>query len=393
MIAYASDRGGSGNQDIWIQQIAGGPPLRRTTHPAQEGSPSFSPDGSKIVFRSTRDGGGIYEIPTLGGTERRIADFGTDTALLPRRLQDRRHQHPGVARYAADENLPSSLPGGSADSVSPGLLRQRRVRQPGSGLVPRRKASPFQRPADRRSGHPRLVGRAGRRRGPGPDGRARRPGPVRRPGRSRTPGTAIGSIYSTGTTVDGVNIYRARIDPKTFKVAGSAERITSGPGMQYQTAALKDGRLVYANITWIANIWLSDADPEPAGSAGRSSPPPRTPWPSSASSLSRDGAKLVFTAFGGVRGRRFEVRWKNLVSGEERSYDIRSIGFGQNPRLSPDGKVFSYRDGPGEQAPDVLRQRPRRKPPEKGAADASSWHFTTTRISPSFWKGSGAWPG
>ena len=30
-------------------------------------SPCYSPDGSKIAFRSNRDGGGIYEIPAFGG--------------------------------------------------------------------------------------------------------------------------------------------------------------------------------------------------------------------------------------------------------------------------------------------------------------------------------------
>ena len=61
--------------------------------------------------------------------------------------------------------------------------------------------------------------------------------------------------YATGTTVEGVNIFRVRIEPQTFKIEGPAERITSGPGMQYLTSVLKDGRIIYANISWLANIW------------------------------------------------------------------------------------------------------------------------------------------
>jgi Tol biopolymer transport system component len=76
MMAYASDRGEDGNLDIWVQQLAGGTPLRLTTDPADDNAPSFSPDGSRIVLQSDRDGGGIYEVGTLGGAERRVAGRG-----------------------------------------------------------------------------------------------------------------------------------------------------------------------------------------------------------------------------------------------------------------------------------------------------------------------------
>ena len=75
-IAYASDRSGDGNLDIWVRQVAGGEPARLTTDPADDHEPSFSPDGSRIAFRSERDGGGIYVVSTLGGDARRIFDRG-----------------------------------------------------------------------------------------------------------------------------------------------------------------------------------------------------------------------------------------------------------------------------------------------------------------------------
>ena len=47
--------------------------MRLTRHAADDVEPSFSADGSRIAFQSSRLGGGIYVIPTLGGEERLLA--------------------------------------------------------------------------------------------------------------------------------------------------------------------------------------------------------------------------------------------------------------------------------------------------------------------------------
>jgi eukaryotic-like serine/threonine-protein kinase len=83
LLAYASDRSGEGNLDIWVQQLSGGEPVRLTNHPSDESTPSFSPDSSRIAFRSDRDNGGIYIISALGGQERLIARSGNDPRFSP----------------------------------------------------------------------------------------------------------------------------------------------------------------------------------------------------------------------------------------------------------------------------------------------------------------------
>ena len=80
LVAYASDRSGDDNLDIWVQQVAGGPPNRLTSNPADDTAPDFSPDGSRIAFLSARDGGGIYVISTLGGEERLVVKSGAWTS-------------------------------------------------------------------------------------------------------------------------------------------------------------------------------------------------------------------------------------------------------------------------------------------------------------------------
>jgi serine/threonine protein kinase len=70
LLAFASDRSGERNLDIWVKQMAGGEPIRLTRNAADDYEPSFSPDGTQIAFRSEREGGGIYVISALGGDGR-----------------------------------------------------------------------------------------------------------------------------------------------------------------------------------------------------------------------------------------------------------------------------------------------------------------------------------
>lgn len=84
LLAYASDRDGSGRCHIWVQQlIPGGEAVQLTRGDAEDYQPAFSPDGSKLVFRSERDAGGIYVIPAIGGEARLVANAGRDPRFSP----------------------------------------------------------------------------------------------------------------------------------------------------------------------------------------------------------------------------------------------------------------------------------------------------------------------
>jgi len=82
-IAYASDRGGRDNLDIYVQDIKGGFIGRFTDDAADDYNPAFSPDGTQIAFRSERNGGGIYQVSTLGGTTHLVVAGGRGPRFSP----------------------------------------------------------------------------------------------------------------------------------------------------------------------------------------------------------------------------------------------------------------------------------------------------------------------
>jgi len=73
----------AGNMDIWRINADGSDLIRLTDHPAHDGLPSESPDGSSIAFVSTRgDKPGIYLMTKNGKNVRRVTPEG-EVAMAP----------------------------------------------------------------------------------------------------------------------------------------------------------------------------------------------------------------------------------------------------------------------------------------------------------------------
>jgi serine/threonine protein kinase/Tol biopolymer transport system component len=80
----------NGRRQIFVRLLAGGPPVQITSGPADHESPRWSPDANAIVYfapaRSDESQGGIWSIPALGGSARRVIDSigGADVSLSGR---------------------------------------------------------------------------------------------------------------------------------------------------------------------------------------------------------------------------------------------------------------------------------------------------------------------
>jgi serine/threonine protein kinase/dipeptidyl aminopeptidase/acylaminoacyl peptidase len=345
LMAYVSDREGKGNLDIWVQQVSGGSPLRLTNNPADDWFPSFSPDGSQIAFRSDRDGGGIYLIDALavGGEPRRIADKGfipkfspdgrwISFMVLPASLESRHYRtyvvpsKGGEPRRILDDFLFGFIEQGAAPVWSPDsknlLFQARRADDPKTRdwwLAPVDGGEPVRTHAIENLGLTTIVQY-----------------PV---------GWAGNNIYFvSGTTIEGINLFRASIAPKIGTVRGPAEAITTGPGMKLFPTVMPDGRIFYSDMTVAMNAWSVAGRTNDGEVSGDPRKLTRDVMQNFNPSVSRDGSRAVFTAFGGAQTAKYELRLVDLRTGEEAKIPLQGRSIWEFPRLSPDGSLLAYRD-------------------------------------------------
>ncbi len=78
---YASSA--DGDSDIYLQRGQGDPINLTPTSPADDTQPAYSPDGSQIVFRSEREGGGLFLMGATGESASRLTDFGYNPVWSP----------------------------------------------------------------------------------------------------------------------------------------------------------------------------------------------------------------------------------------------------------------------------------------------------------------------
>jgi Tol biopolymer transport system component/predicted Ser/Thr protein kinase len=341
-VAYCSDRAGDGALDIWVRHINRPEPVRLTSHPADDWLPSFSPDGSLIVFRSERDGGGLYVINALGGNERRIAPRGLFARFSPDGAHVTYAEDPDFAPWGLLRMLRVPVEGGEPEPLAPGfgVWRPPHSTGPiwspdgrfilfdGAPLDDPRRAGWWVAPTD--GGEPRLSGATEA---------LPRIDVVQIPSIWR-PGQLL---FLAGTTIEGINLYRTRITDEG-QISGPPEPLTAGPGMTWLPSASDNGRLALSRFRWVIHLWEVPLDP----ATGRSVGPPRRishdAVPKFSFSLTRNGDRLVYSAFAGSPdNRRAEVRLQDRVRGEETvTVSMAATSTSTHPRVSPDGALLTW---------------------------------------------------
>jgi len=339
LLAYASDRAGADNLDIWVQQTAGSTPLRLTDDPIDEREPAFSPDGSRIAYRSERDGGGIYLVPTLGGQQPRL--------LVPGGRRPRFSPDGSLVAYWTGSNVGFassagsyrtfvvSVGGGSAREVESFTGARYPVWAPDGHsllLLGSRAMRPladtydwWQVPLDGSSPIP-----VGARALLEPEGIPFQSGDI---GPDDWHDDRV--VFS-----DGRYLWRLRFDRGTSHVS-NAQRLTFGTNLDFQATAAATGAIAFASASVRNNVWALPIDGASGAAAGSPRQVTSGAGVDARPSASRDGQLVAYVG----RVPKASIFIKDLQN--ENTIDVGATGSPFGPAISPDGKYVAYEEGEG----------------------------------------------
>lgn len=348
LLAYASDRSGSGRLHIWVQQfMPNGQTMQLTRGDADDHQPAFSPDGSRLTFRSERDGGGIYLIPAIGGEATLIAKGGRDPRFSPdgrwiAYWQAAMMAAPFVASAGAVYVVPSGggpprpamsdlteagVPEWSEDSKRLIMFGRKDDLPPPAGAW-----NWWVVPVD--GGPATSTGAFALLREKGFSGTDTWEAP-------RVASWHSNELLFSARRGDTSNVWRVHIDRSTSRVTGEPQRLTSGTGLDAYPSMTADGRLLFAGLMNSSDVWILPADTNSATAAGKPQRVTETVGPHHFASLSTDGKLLAYssTRYGHPRA------WiRNLESGT--ATPVASGAASQYvSQLSSDGALLVYSTG------------------------------------------------
>ena len=344
-LAYSSNRGGE--FDVWVQQLSGGDPVQVTKGPGQNWQPDWSPDGNYIAYRSEDAEGGLYIVPSLGGSglQRKVSSFGYHPRWSPDSSQ--------LLFQTSEFSLPSrfyvvSLDGNPPSEVLKDVTATSYARtaawhpdgkrvtavvwDPAQGPIPTFWTGPViggkavkteiapevLKMAEVAAGPPSANWAAG---GPKfswePSGRA---------------------IYFERAFRAAGNIWRMSVDPQTLR-ATAIERLTTGQGPDTELSLSPDGsKLAFTTESKQIRAWMFpfDATSGRITGTGRAvTSPGVAAW---RTSLSRDGKKLAFC---GRRTDKWQLWETSVIEGAEAPV-VADDYTRDAPAWSPDGTQLAY---------------------------------------------------
>ncbi len=344
LLAYASDRAGKGNLDIWVQQLAGGEALQITSDDADERDPSFSPDGSKIVFRSERDGGGIYVVSSLGGEPRRIADHGRRPRFSPDGKQIAFWSGSDLAQVV---HVPGSakiytMP---ANGGTPRQIEERFAIARWPVWSPDGKRLLFfgilsnDDTSETRSDWwlANLDGSPATRTGARLD--FARYGLSAWPEAFYVPAsyTPDGVLFSARKG-DSTNVWRIAISPRTGRSTGNLRRVTGGTGQEAYASMAPGGALVFATIGDNIDLWSLPMDSNGGKQTGEMQRLTQDSAPDFYPSIDTGGKLMAFIS---SRSGRDNVWLKDLQTGRETPVTVNQSSFSLT-LVSGDGSEIVY---------------------------------------------------
>jgi Tol biopolymer transport system component len=337
LIAYASDRGGSGGLDIWVQPTGLERPVRVTSEPGDELEPSFSPADGSIVF--SKGEVGLYVVESPGGAPRLLVSAA-------------RARNP---RFSPDGQWVTYWAGLPVWAVAPGAIGALFV-VPARGGAPRPLAADF---AHARYGAWSADGQkilfvGERSRDPeestldwyivGVDGTEPvRTGAVevlRRAGVKGLPipgGWSADGAVTFATYDDGAsNVWQAAISPSTGRVAGDVVRLTLGTAIERSPAVSSgSGRIMFSSVAENVDVWRLPLDAKTGLANGAVQRVTDNAAGDRLLNTSRDGQTMAFLS---SRTGHEEIWVREVNTGRDRQITSSNARWG---RLNHDGSIVA----------------------------------------------------
>jgi serine/threonine protein kinase len=348
LLAYASDRSGEGNLDIYVQQVGGGEPLRLTSGPGDKREPAFSPDGTTIVFDSAD--GGLNLVSALGGSVRKLVAEGQGAQFSP--------DGKSIAYWSGGI-------GGVALNI-PGEARIYVL--DATGGIPKQLRSDFAAAAlpiwtaDGR--HVLFLGNPDASKAetadwwvtpvdPGPAGKtdvievmrdAKLTGDTQDffPYQRLTLDADGKGLIFPGRSGDITNLWRIPLSPTKFTATGLPQRLTSGATREECPSAVRltngTSRVAFASFTENPEVWSLPIQPNQGRVTGEPKQLTHDAVGDFMPSISRDGSKIVFVS---TRPGQQEVWTKDLRTGQESALTATHVQK-WDPKFSPDGSKIAF---------------------------------------------------
>lgn len=333
-VAYTSSE--RGNSDIWVQATAEPTPNRIVSSPSEDSQPDWSPDGQSIVFRSERDGGGLYVVPATGGTERKIANFGyqprwsADGSLVLFSSSGRPDSKPKLYVVETSGGTPRPVRSDLTQKLAPVTANWK----PGGHDVSfwgRSGGKWTFLTATVDDGEPIVSSIA-------PE--------VQR--RIDTAGLVLGRfswsrsgrfLYFEGVSQGVRNLWRITVAETSLDWIDGPDRLTTGTGEDRDIAVSPDDtRLVFSARSLQTRLWSFPFDAVSGHVIGAGEPLTSGGAGEQDAEALRDGTKLVYSA---TRGGRQEIWERSIVERRDRLVLV-SNSWLSRPHWSPDGTRLAY---------------------------------------------------